>query len=317
MDNENRTVVVLRYKSEFKSLWDSFVSTSKNGVFLFYRDYMEYHSNRFKDNSLLFFKEGKIVGLLPANIEDCTLCSHAGLTFGGLISGYSMTTPLMMEIFEQLVQQCKEEGINKIVYKTVPYVYHSIPADEDLYALFRYNAKLTGRSSSSCIYIPEKREFSSRITRAIKKAEKHNLIVEKSTNLTDFMGIVSNILSEKYKTKPVHTLQEIAYLGKRFPDNIKLFASFSDDVMLAGILVYESKNVAHSQYSVGLKEGQDIGALDLIYNYLITNYYKDKKYFDFGISTEMLGQILNVGLICHKEAFGATAIMYDTYELSF
>ena len=40
----------------------------------------------------------------------------------------------------------------------------------------------------------------------------------------------------------------------------------------------------------------------------------DFKYFDFGISTEHNGRLLNEGLIYQKEGFGGRGICYDTYE---
>ena len=60
------------YTPEYQSNWDNFVSAAKNGVFLFYRDYMEYHSDRFQDHSLLFFNDGRLVGLFPAKFEAAT-----------------------------------------------------------------------------------------------------------------------------------------------------------------------------------------------------------------------------------------------------
>jgi len=48
---------------------------------------------------------------------------------------------------------------------------------------------------------------------------------------------------------------------------------------------------------------------------LIKNVYRNKKYFDFGISTENNGRILNKGLIAQKEGFGARAYVHDFYEI--
>ena len=45
---------IVRYTAEQKTVWDSFVATSKNGTFLFMRDYMDYHADRFADHSLMF-----------------------------------------------------------------------------------------------------------------------------------------------------------------------------------------------------------------------------------------------------------------------
>ena len=313
--DETKTIDVSIYKQEQKRLWDDFVSVSKNGFFLFYRDYMEYHSDRFHDHSLLFFKNGNLIGVLPANLNDGVLYSHAGLTFGGVVSGYDMRTQRMLAIFEKLTQHCREQEIRKIVYKAIPYIYHSIPADEDLYALFRNKAELSGRNVTTSIYGPSKLKFDESRSRAIKKAKKNNLAVKRSYDFKSFMQIVEDVLKERHGVAPVHTSREIELLAGRFPDNIKLFSSFKNDAMLAGAMIYESKNVAHAQYIANSSEGRDMGALEMVFDELINNYFKNKKYFDFGISTEQAGQYLNTGLVAHKEGFGARAVMQDFYEL--
>jgi hypothetical protein len=38
---------VERYTGAARGLWDGFVRDSRNGTFLFFRDYMEYHQDRF------------------------------------------------------------------------------------------------------------------------------------------------------------------------------------------------------------------------------------------------------------------------------
>ncbi len=69
------------YYADAKETWDQFVRSSKNGTFLFLRDYMEYHRDRFEDHSLLISdEEGAMVALLPANRREETAISHGGLT---------------------------------------------------------------------------------------------------------------------------------------------------------------------------------------------------------------------------------------------
>jgi hypothetical protein len=308
-------IEVTPYTSEYKGQWDSFVSSAKNGVFLFNRDYMEYHKDRFTDHSLLFYSNNKLVGLLPANLVGDALQSHGGLTFGGVISGFQMKTPLMLAIFESLIQHCKNQGIKEVVYKPVPYIYQSIPADEDLYALFLNNAKLMARNVSSCIQLSCQNKFDNNRNDNIRKAKNNNLSVEESTDYDSFMKIEEEALIERHGVKPVHSVQEIKLLAQRFPNNIKLFASFKDGVMLAGVIMYESRNVAHMQYAANSKTGWNLGAQDIIEDYLINQHYKNLRYFDFGISTENLGQVLNLGLIKRKENFGANAVVYDTYDI--
>ncbi|MGD6806485.1 MAG: GNAT family N-acetyltransferase [Candidatus Bathyarchaeia archaeon] len=309
-------IAVSVYSPQNKADWDSFVASSKNGVFLFNRDYMEYHSHRFTDHSLMFYHKGKLVAVLPANTEDNILHSHAGLTFGGIISSYNMRTPLMLNIFQALITHCHQVGLKEIIYKPIPYIYHSVPSDEDLYALFVNNAKLLARSVSSCVAFSDAQKFDSNRRDNLRKATRNNLAVKESRDFESFMKIEEETLIERHGVKPVHSVEEIKLLAGRFPENIKLFASFKGDLMLAGILIYESRNVAHVQYAANSKEGWNIGAQDIIEDYLINVYYKKlKRYFDFGISTEKFGRILNVGLIKRKESFGASAVMYDVYHM--
>jgi hypothetical protein len=303
------------YEPKYKAAWNNFVSAAKNGVFLFDRDYMEYHSSRFVDHSLLFFKDGKLVALLPANLEKQTLHSHAGLTFGGVISGFSMSQQLMLEIFNALIRHCRALGVKQVFYKTVPYIYHSAPADEDLYALFKNNACLIARNVSSAVYLPQREAFDSRRKESLRKARKNGLTVQRSSDLESFMALAESVLMEKHGVRPVHTVEELEPLMKRFPDNIKLFVSTKGAKLLAGIIIYESANVAHGQYAANSQAGRSVGAQDILEDYLISSYYRGKKYFDFGISTTKLGKELNVGLLSRKEGFGASAVNYDFYEI--
>jgi hypothetical protein len=86
--------------------------------------------------------------------------------------------------------------------------------------------------------------------------------------------------------------------------------------MLAGILIYESKNVAKVQYVANSQAGRLIGAGDIVVDYLINEHYKGKKYFDFGSSMLQQGLSLNSGLIDYKEGFGARTVVYDSYKFS-
>jgi hypothetical protein len=314
-ETEEKAVTVAVYKPENKASWDTFVSASKNGTFLILRDYMEYHSDRFLDHSLLFYKDDKLVGVLPANIESHVLNSHGGLTFGGVISGFDMTQTLMLEIFDKLLDHCRTEGIKQLIYKTIPYIYHDFPANEDLYALFMNNAHLIGRNVSSAILIPKKQPFDSRRKESLRKAKKKGLTVTRSYDMQSFMSLAEFVLMQKHGVRPVHTVDELAHLMQKFQDNIKLFVAHKQEVLVAGIIVYESQNVAHGQYAANSDVGRSVGAQDVIEDYLINNYYKDKKYFDFGISTLKLGRELNEGLLIRKEGFGASAVNYDFYEI--
>jgi hypothetical protein len=221
----------------------------------------------------------------------------------------------MLEIFEALHQHMKENRISRMRYKPVPHIYHSIPAEEDLYALFRNSAALVRRDVSTSIYAGAKTAMSDRRKRGIKKALKHGIDVRVSSDFTTYMTIVKKILNRKYDADPVHSAGEMEMLSGQFPENIRLFAAYGGSEMLAGVIIYESSNVAHVQYIAASDAGKDSGALDAVFDCLINKHYTEKKYFDFGISNEDEGRYLNIGLITQKEEFGARAIVYDTYEI--
>ena len=308
---------IQRYNAELKQVWDDFIQASKNGYFLFCRDYMDYHSDRYLDYSLLFYNEdNKLLAVMPANIRDDHVHSHGGLTYGGIISDTSMKAVIMIELFEHLLRFLKEEKIKKLLYKAIPYMYHKFPSDEDLYALFINNGKLIRRDASSVIFLFNKIKASQSRLWGIRKARKGNLIVKVSNDFASFFEIVQQVLWSKYKLKPVHTHQEIELLANKFPQNIKLFAAFNGDKMLAGALVYESDVVAHCQYTANSAEGKALRAFDMVIDHLINEYSGKKRYFSFGVSTENNGSFLNEGLINQKEFYGARTIVHDFYELA-
>lgn len=316
IETPNKSVRVERYTSENRGEWNAFIENSKNGLFLFYRDYMEYHADRFTDCSLLFRDgDGKLIAVMPANLSGDALVSHSGLTFGGIVSGNRMKTPQMLEIFESLTAFARGERLKRIIYKAVPHIYHMQPSEEDLYALFRRDAKLFRRDISTTIYLKERLSLSKGRKWAAGQSRKNQIEVRESNDFETFMRLESELLAEKYNAVPVHTVAEIKLLASLFPSNIKLFGAFCQSEMLAGIIVYESKTVAHTQYIAANYKGKKLCALDGILQYLITLHYAEKRYFDFGISTEQQGNYLNTGLIDFKESWGGRAVAYDFYEL--
>jgi hypothetical protein len=307
---------VVRYKPENKLAWDEFIATARNATFLFYRDYMDYHQHRFIDSSLMVYDEQTIIAVLPANVQDDALISHGGLTYGGVLVKPGCRSSQMLEIFTAIIEYCRFASIRKLRYKSIPYIYQNAPGDEDLYCLFRHDAKLVRRDLSSVIQLDSPPPFSKGRIAGLKKAQKMNLEVKMgSINFEEFIELETEMLSSKYKTKPVHSASELSFLAAHFPDNIKLFTVHQNSKLSAGVVMYMSRWVAHAQYMGADDDGKQSGALDLIVDHILRAHCHNKQYFDFGISTEQEGRYLNDGLILQKEMFGARGVLYDTYEL--
>lgn len=304
------------YNANDSQAWDAFVGGSKNGTFMLKRGYVEYHSDRFVDASMIFEDEtGAIVALMPASMHGTEVRSHGGLTYGGIISDRHMTAARMLEVFDALKAHLGEIGAERLVYKRVPAIYYNYPSDEDLYALYRNGAELYRRDLSTAIYLPSAIPFSSVRIRYAKKAKKSGLEVRESREYGRYIDILTEVLSSRHNTKPPHTAGELELLSSRFPDVIKLFCAYRGDEMLAGVLIFDTPNVVHAQYIANSEAGREVGALDLVMQHLICEYSSGHKYFDFGISTEDEGRFLNTGLIGQKEMFGGRGIIYDFYKM--
>ena len=306
---------ILSYTPEKQSEWDAFIDASKNGTFMLKRGYVEYHSDRFKDFSLMFYDDDALIAVMPASLHGDVVRSHGGLTYGGIISDRKMTTPKMLEIFDALKAFLKEKDISKLLYKRVPVIYHKYPSDEDMYALFRNDAKLVRRDISTAVYLPDRIKFSELRRRGAKKAVKNGLEIRQSFDYDGYIALLTEVLSVHHATKPVHTGAELALLAGRFPEVIKLYCAYRGEEMMAGVLIFDTPLTVHAQYIANSEEGRNIGALDLVMDYLINTYSEGKTYFDFGISTEEGGTVLNYGLIGQKEMFGGRGIVYEFYEM--
>jgi hypothetical protein len=305
-----------RYQPSDALQWNTFLAGCKNSHFMFNRNYMDYHQDRFQDHSLMVFQDNALIALLPANIQDRTLYTHQGLSFGGFLVNHEFRTETMLEIFEQTRLCLLENAISKFVYKCIPHIYHDIPAEEDRYALFRHNAALVRRDVSSTLDLSNRPSYSRLRVRCLKKALMSGVTITRSSNPAEFWGVLAEVLHSQHNTSPVHSLDEIKMLMSRFPDNIKLYTAALHGQTLAGCLVFETSRCIHAQYLASTAKGRDLGALDSIIDHLIADIYAGKRYFDFGISNEQSGQHLNIGLSNYKESFGARAVAHDFYELN-
>lgn len=307
-----------RYDAAMKEEWDIFVSNAKNAPFLFRRDYIDYHADRFEDFSLIVRNEkGKITALLPANRKGEELESHGGLTYGGWIGGYRHFDVIaLLDIQQEVCRFLDANGFRSILYKPVPYIYSEIPSSEDLYMLFRFNAKRIGSQISTVINLQTTAGPDKSQRRKARVALGAGLRVAESGNFSTFWEILSRLLSERYSTRPVHSLREMEMLRDRFPENIKLFTVENNGEITAGVVMYISGKVAHCQYIAASPLGKEQNALVLLFDTLIDRFRAEGyHWFDFGTSNEQRGAILNEGLVRQKISFGGRGVTYDIYRI--
>ena len=306
---------IVRYGSDLKAVWDKYVSRSRNATFLFYRDYMDYHSDRFSDHSLMFYVGHHLHSILPAHVVDDVFYSHFGLTYGGLLMDKDVTTADVLVLFEELNDYLRRQGFRKVLYRAIPWVYHRLPAEEDLYAMFwKCGARMQQRMSGTVIFMDEHLRWRKDHRRRLRQSHAVGVRVERGGSLEEFWPILNDNLRQKFNTQSVHTLEEILLLKSRFPDKIIQYNAYLEDEIVGGITFYVMGHVLHGQYSGTNEAGKKNGVMEAIYEQVMQTDFPDIRYLDFGTSNEQGGLILNEGLIAHKEGYGGRTVCYDTYE---
>ena len=304
------------YNDSYKPEWDNFIDISKNSTFLFKRDFMDYHSDKFKDNSLLIYKNSKLVALFPLNINDGKVYSHQGLTYGGIIVNHDIKFIKYLELFTEVLNYLYEISIDKLFIKQIPVIYNSNFNGELDYLSFISAGAIYRRDIISVIDMQNDFKVSKDRIQGYKRGLKNNLEIREVDNFADFWNsLLIPTLSKKYSVKPIHNLDEIKQLKDSFKENIKQFNVYHNDKIVAGTTIFQTKNVIHVQYIGSTSEKNSLGSLDFLFFKLIMEIYVNHRYFDFGNSHENEGMKINQGLNYWKEGFGARSLTQDYYEI--
>lgn len=312
-------ITAVRYDDSQKNIWNDFNRCSKCNLFMFDREYMDYHRDRFVDHSLIFYDKGKVVALLPMSEHGKILISHGGLTYGGFITDNSMKQHTMNDCFTTLITYAKTNRFSQIIYKCIPHIFHNQPAEEDRFSLFANNAGLFSIDVSTYINLTNPIKMPKGRKAQIKRAQREKIEIKEVRELCDyesFIELENDVLMSRHNVKAVHTGQELKLLHDRFPQNIHLIVAKKDNNIIAGTVLYEYDNVVHTQYMAANDEARRLGALDLTIYTVIEKYRVNKKWLDFGISTEHGKVYLNEGLCSQKEGFGGRTGVYEIWKLN-
>jgi hypothetical protein len=315
------TIKIRPYAYANADEWDAFCDTCLQATLLHTRLFLSYHGDRFEDKSLIIEKDGKCLGLFPtalSPVDAKTVVSHPGVTYGGLIHQGGLRGELMIQALEVIRQHYADQRLSSLVYKAVPTFYHQAPAQDDLYALFRLGAKRIRFDISSTIDLQHRLPVSERRRRNLKKATRAGVIVVQGHKyLGDLWNVLSDNLQRKHGVAPVHSLAEIQLLAERFPQNILCVCAEINGEIEAGVVLFVTPTVHHAQYIASSNAGYGTGALDAIFCYCISTAEDDRaKWFDFGISTEDSGTLLNSGLFKFKSEFGSGSTAHEFFEIS-
>jgi hypothetical protein len=309
---------VKKYEQKDFTIWNDFIGQAKNATFLFHRDFMEYHKDRFEDFSLLIFEGEKLRAVLPANKCKNDVHSHQGLTYGGLVYKDKLKAELVGNIIDEVLNFLIANRINIFYYKPIPGFYFSKGNSETDFFLFKKNAMIDRKEMNLAVNLKMPLEISKSKLKHFRRIENLDLEIIEEEDFQPFWELILEPrLLEKFGVKPVHTKAEIALLKKQFPDKIKQFSIYQNEEIIAGITVFETENVAKSQYGATSQKGEKVRALDFLFISLIEKYkLEGKHFFDMGIVNDENEKGYHSGLLKQKEELGCSVYSQDFYKIS-
>lgn len=223
----------------------------------------------------------------------------------------------MIDALQAIAKEYRAAGLRCLRYKAVPYIYNRVPSDDDLYALFRLGARRYRCDLSATIDLGSSWSLSKLRRRGLSKARQYGVqVASGSSYFEPFWSILKDNLSTKHGKRPTHTLEEIQHLQSLFPEQIECVVGMIKNEVVAGVVLFCTPLVVHAQYIGSSTLGREASATTAVLERAIEKAKeRGARYFDFGISTEDKGRVLNEGLQQFKTSFGAGGVAYEFYDL--
>ena len=316
---------IVRYDNRKSQEWDDFVWSTNNGTIFHTRKFFSYHpKDRFVDHSCVIYRDNKKVALFPAvEVQQDgkrILFSHRGASYGGIVYKNPLGIRDAFDYVEALIDYASQQKIDAIDITPPPRCYVHAPTDYIEFALLQNGFGYRKREISSIIpliFPPEEilNTFRESSRRAVRKAIKEKVIVRESDDYERFYQILERNLRLRHNVRPTHTLDELFVLKNLFPERIKLFAAYVQDIMVAGVVMFIcNPRVVLAFYISHDDDYQQYRGVNMLF-YEIIRWALAEKYdfLDFGIFT--VNEDPNWGLGKFKESFGAQGIFRDSLYL--
>ena len=308
---------VKRYCSDDFALWNDFISQATNATFLFDRNFMEYHADRFQDFSLLVFEEDILQAVVPANCKDNQIFSHQGLTYGGFVFRNEFPIGQIEKVLSETFSFLQSQGFVKCEIKAMLPFYAPDFHAEIQQVLSDKQAKITAQKMNLAIDFRTEYSISKSKLKHYRRLQSEGLVVKKEADCTIFwQEVLEPLLLEKYQTKPLHSLAEINSLQSKFPNHIEQYNLYRDGKILAGITLFKTATVIKSQYGATTENGKKFRALDYLFLYLIDSFKADYDYFDMGTVDDNSELGYNEGLLNQKKELGCSVYSQNIFQIA-
>lgn len=312
---------IFPYASGDRPEWDEFIADAPMATFLHSRRYLGHHAHRFAERSLVLRDaHSRLVGVFPAAADpkdERRVVSHPGITYGGVVHRGPLGGAAMVHTIAQIRDYYARQGFRTLRYKAVPDIYHRRPSADDVYALAKLGARLYRCDLSCAIDLADRPRPSERRRRGVRKALAQGVDVDvDSAHLEEFWAVLEENLATRHSVRPTHSADEMQLLLSLFPESIELVTAKADGAVVAGVVLFKTDRVVHAQYIGSTEAGRAAFALDAVLEECVRGAMASgARFFDFGISTEAEGRVLNAGLHKFKSEFGGGGVVHLFYEL--
>ncbi|MEO0156096.1 MAG: GNAT family N-acetyltransferase [candidate division WOR-3 bacterium] len=309
---------VIKFTEKDHKVWEEFVKQANNGTIFHTLKFLSYHPpERFKSHHLLIKEKENIIALFPAVIEDKTIISHKGASYGGFVLKQGIGIHDIYLCVAHLIEFLKKEGIRQVVLTQTPLVYYHQPNQYIDFALMKHGFKYRKREITAVIPLDIAEPllvFHPDARRSTKKAIREGVKVRITDDYTQYYEILKNNLGMRHNVSPTHTLSELLRLKNLFPDDIILFGAYLKEKMVGGMVIFVTNpRVILAFYISHDNQYQAYRPVNLLFYEVIKwGRLRGFQYLDLGTFT--LNMEPNWGLGRFKENFNARGFLRDTYE---
>ena len=319
-----KEVKVERVNKSYKTKWDKDVDDGLNGTLFNKLSFLEYHKDKFQDNvyHIVFTQGQKKLGVFSflkvSTKSECRAKSLYGGSYGGIVLVSQLNLEKAVNLVKALINYLKIEGVNKIELSLNPQ-YCSFEMDQNIqYALVHCGFSLQALDSMAVLKLPNSVD---RLwdnlkgsVRTVLRNNSEDFEIYRNADLNEFYNIALEDKKRHNNAPITHTIEELKYLEKKFPNEIWADIAIHKTGAKAGNLYFKCNSelvmtayLSQENNALGLN-----GTTHLLFNtfkYLIVD---NIKLFDFGQMTDR-NLIPNMGVSKFKESFGAVGRLREFY----
>lgn len=310
----------LEWKEFLRNQYNLFFDFKFNSYNDIFDKNIKWHHLKFKDAD-----SKKVLAIMIGceKITDgkLTYVSCDGVSFGGFLWKKKVNLINFLEITESLLNYLRKKGFKKCILKNPPFLYNRNPNEETEYSLIKNGFAVNSVSVSNIIDLenfefrkisePKKRS----IRKSMKKIEIEILVNElTSDNFKDYYDILSRNRALK-NVKPTHSIDELIFLKKQFPNDIIIFSALLDSNVVAICILFSINKEMILNFYLADDENFKNERVSEFILFKSIEWAKENnyKYYDTGTS-DSNGSLLE-GLFAFKKNFLANGFLRKSFEI--